>query len=170
MPDFPATFDPPPEQVTVTVDPPPEAATYSLDNTDLATICLFVGWDPADIDTICAIGCAEAKADLTATPPTIYADAVGDLNLVGPIWHGSMGWPQTRALRDVGTQYQSIDAYRAEGPILLDPIVAAVVALKLKNAYGWGIWSTYTDGSYKQYLGLRPKVITGHPNRSKWWV
>jgi hypothetical protein len=170
MPDFPVTFDPPPEQVTVTVDPPPETVTYTLDNTDVATVLRFVGWAEADIDIACAIACAEAGADLTLTPPTVYADAVGDLTLAGPVWHGSFGFLQVRSLRAPEVQYQSVDRWRVPGPALLDPFYCASAALKLKNAFGFGMWSTYTSGAYQQHMGKRPKLVTGHKDAQKWWV
>lgn len=140
-----------------------------LDNTDVATVLRFVGWDEPDVDTMCAIACAEAPAKLDHHIPTVYADAVGDLELADPIYHGSFGFLQIRAIRSPESQYKSVDRWRVPGPALLNPFYCAWVALQLKNAYGLDIWSKYKDGSYKQHLGMRPALVTGHPQRDAWW-
>lgn len=171
MVSLPVVVDPVPITQQVTYDPPPQTVSLDLDLTDFATVMRLAGWPETEIDTGCAVAMAEAGKDKIATAPTVWADAVGDLTLVSPVYGVSMGPFQIRRIRDPLAQFQNFDRWRC-GPALFVPFYNCWAALQIKNALGWGAWSTYgtTDTApYKQYLGWRPKLVTGHPSASQWW-
>ena len=165
MVSVPGQADPPPQTVSVTVDPAPMAVSVDVDTTDLATLLTLVGWPADQIDTACAVALAEAG---NGDKSGVYADAVGDLNIVDPVWGASIGPFQIRAIRAPLSQYQSFDRWRC-APALLNPFYNCWVALQVYKALGWGAWSTYTQGTYQQYVGKRPKIVTGHSAASSWW-
>jgi hypothetical protein len=143
MPDFTQT-------VTVTV---------SVDTTNLKTLLRLVGWPDAQLDLGQAIAQAESQC---------YADAVGDVSLVNEKYGPSIGLFQVRSLRSPQS-FGGLDLYRYAWP-LRNPFFNAAAALAItKGGTDFSLWSTYTSGSYKAFLGQDPVIRTGHSAAGNWW-
>lgn len=109
-------------------------AKYSL--TVLKGWALSGGFSAADAGTAAAVAMAESSGDSTVVNPS----------------SGTVGLWQVlpKTARDVG-QSDSVN-------MLKNPLYNATTAAKIKKKYGWGAWSAYNNGSYRQYLSEAEKA------------
>lgn len=161
MPDFTSTVNVPASQQTVTVSVPATVvtATVAVDTNNLKTVLRLVGWAEANLDMGQAIAQAESGA---------YSDAVGDITLIGEKYGPSIGLFQIRSLRSPQS-FGGNDLYRYAWP-LRNPFFNAAAALAItKGGTDFALWSTFTSGAYKPYLGQDPVIKTGHAQAANWW-
>lgn len=175
MPDFSTTVSVPSEQQTVTVPattvtvpattavvtttPKTLNATVTVDTTKLKVVMTLVGWPDAQLDLGQAIAQAESA---------MYSDAVGDITLANEKYGPSIGLFQIRSLRSPQS-FGGNDLYRYAWP-LRNPFFNCAAALAItKGGTDFSLWSTYTSGSYKTYLGQDPVIKTGHSASASWW-
>lgn len=120
--------------------------------------------------------------------PAVYADAVGDLDLLdkpldpknptGPKvstkYGPSLSHFQIRALRKP-TAWGLLDRWRVATKLVdaADPMEAARYASAAayalsKNGTDFTPWSAFKSGSYLPHVGKNYQLVTGHPRAGDW--
>ncbi|MFF4019943.1 peptidoglycan-binding protein [Streptomyces sp. NPDC001843] len=109
--------------------------------TQLRALVAQAGFTGSDINIAAAVAMAESRGDPAA---------VGDQELADNKWGPSFGLFQIRSLRHP-EQFSPPDMLRIAVK-LKDPLYNARTAKAIKDAHGWGRWSTFTNGAYRQYM------------------
>src|SRR5689334_2109080 len=97
------------------------------------------GFTPAQAVTMTAIAGAESGWN---------PNAVGDTGLADATWGPSIGLWQVRSLNAQAGTGGPRDATR-----LKDPAFNAYAARQVYTEQGFGAWSTFTNGRFRNYLG-----------------
>lgn len=127
--------------------------SYTAGNS-LKALCQWAGFSGANLNIAVAVVMAESKGN---------AKAVGDVSLADSKWGPSYGLFQIRSLRNPSA-YSGVDTLRVASK-LLDAQYNVKTAFKIWKQDGWGPWSTYTSGAYKQYLGKDYQIKGWSPPR-----
>jgi hypothetical protein len=95
-----------------------------------------------------AIAMAESRGD---------SDAIGDEKLANNKWDASIGLFQIRSLRNPNDpRFNKADKLRIKDK-LFDPVYNAKVAYEIsKKGKTWKDWTTFTEGTYKQFMNTNP--------------
>jgi hypothetical protein len=101
-----------------------------------------------DIPIMVAIAMAESRGD---------SDAIGDEKLANNKWDASIGLFQIRSLRNPNNpKFNKADKLRIKDK-LFDPVYNAKVAYEIsKKGKTWKDWTTFTKGTYKQFMNTNP--------------
>jgi len=101
-----------------------------------------------DIPIMAAIAMAESRGD---------SDAVGDEKLANDKWDASIGLFQIRSLRNPNDpRFNKADKLRVRDR-LFDPVYNAKVAYEIsKKGKTWKDWTTFTEGTYKEFMSTNP--------------
>jgi hypothetical protein len=101
-----------------------------------------------DIPIMVAIAMAESRGD---------SDAIGDEKLANDKWDASIGLFQIRSLRNPNDpRFNKADKLRIKNK-LFDPVYNAKVAYEIsKKGKTWKDWTTFTEGTYKQFMNTNP--------------
>lgn len=109
---------------------------------EIAQLASNAGWGGQDLETAVAVAMAESwEGD---------PNAIGDVNIQTAEFGPSVGLWQIRSINPGhgGWFDQKHRIYQEN----FDPETNAKNAYAIWDRYGWGQWSTYTEGNYKKYL------------------
>jgi hypothetical protein len=112
-----------------------------LSDQEIAQLAAGAGFTGPDLETAIAVALAESRGD---------SDAIGDVALQNEVFGPSVGLWQIRSVNP-GHGSWFDQAHRNE-QANLDPATNAANAYAIQQRYGWGQWSTYTGGQYRNFL------------------
>lgn len=119
-----------------------------LTDQQIAELAANAGFAGQDLETAIAVALAESGGD---------SDAIGDVALQNEVFGPSVGLWQIRSVNPgYGNRF---DQTHRNETANLDPATNARNAYAIQQRYGWGQWSTYTGGQYRQFLGRARNAV-----------
>jgi len=131
------------------------------------------------VDTALGVCWAEAKAAagtvgttstgerVTSDGTAVFADAVGDLDLLSPKYGPSIGPFQVRVLRDPDA-FAEFDRWRRAFPLAHSVHYVARAGLEVWRALGWDAWATFRNNHHASAVGRDTVLLWGHPKAGRW--
>jgi hypothetical protein len=112
-----------------------------LSDQEIAQLAAGAGFTGPDLHTAIAVALAESGGD---------TDAIGDVALQTATYGPSVGLWQIRSVNPGHGGW--FDQAHRNQQANMDPATNAANAYAIQQRYGWGQWSTYTGGQYRQFL------------------
>ena len=97
-----------------------------------------------------------------------YADAVGDLTLIGPKWGPSLGLAQIRTLRNPYI-WGPLDRWRDAVKLQVLSFQAAASWAISKQGTDFTDWSVFNHGTYLPRKGIDYPIRVGHSQAAHWF-